>query len=176
MSNLKPLFNCIRKYPVFILCSLFTACSGTTEDGIEESYFIEGQTSEGFEDGTYCADVTYYNPNTGTENTYTLEVEIEFNQVIQINWNNGGWMDTDHFSPVDLDSDGTCSFSNDQGYDYTVQITGKDCGATDAYNYQNDFQEDQVASTCPSCGVEKDEYEEYCYDCQMDIEDSYYHE
>jgi hypothetical protein len=110
---------------VFVL----TSCGSSNS---EEEYAIEGQTAEGFEDGTHCASVTYNNPNTGTEKTYTLEVEVSGNQVTQINWNNGGWLDEDHFTPEELDVDGKCSFSSDKGYDYTVEIIGEHCNNLDS--------------------------------------------
>lgn len=103
-------------------------------------YTIEGQTADGFEDGTYCADVTYDNPNTGTSSDYTLEVEVQGNQVTQINWGNGGWLDEDHFYAGELDENGSCSFSSDKGYDYTVSLIGQNCGNLDSegqYTKQN---------------------------------------
>jgi hypothetical protein len=113
---------------VFVLAS----CGSSSSEDSEEEYAIEGQTADGFEDGTYCADVTYYNPNTGTSNDYTLEVEVSSNEVTQINWGNGGWMDEDHFYSQELDSEGSCSFTSDKEYDYTVKITGKNCGNLDS--------------------------------------------
>jgi hypothetical protein len=118
-------------YLIMLLFSL-ASCGSSDNDEYDEEYPIEGQTEEGFEDGTYCADVTYSNPNTGTENTYTLEVEVYNNEVTQINWNNGGWLDEDHFTAEQIDSDGSCSFTSDKGYDYTVEITGKNCGNLDS--------------------------------------------
>jgi hypothetical protein len=120
---------------LFIICLSIYSCSGNSneyEDEFSDEYLIEGQSADGFEDGTYCADVTYYNPNTGTENTYTLEVEVYNNEVTQINWNNGGWLDEDHFSAPVLDENGSCSFTSDKGYDYTVEITGKNCSNADS--------------------------------------------
>ena len=102
---------------LIILVFVLVSCSTSGADEYDEEYPIGGQTEEGFEDGTYCADVTYSNPNTGTENTYTLEVEVYNNEVTQINWNNGGWLDEDHFTAEQLDSDGSCSFTSDKGYD-----------------------------------------------------------
>ena len=145
---------------VFVLAS----CGSSSSEDSEEEYDIEGQTEDGFEDGTYCADVTYYNPNTGTENTYTLEVEVYNNEVTQINWGNGGWMDEDHFYSQELDSDGSCSFTSDKGYDYTVQITGQDCGYTDESSFESDMQNEEESYTCPECGGEKNEYDNYCED------------
>ncbi len=150
---------------VFVLAS----CGSSNSEESEVEYAIEGQTADGFEDGTYCADVTYYNPNTGTSNDYTLEVEVSGNEVTQINWGNGGWMDEDHFYAEELDSDGTCSFTSDKGYEYTVQITGRDCGYTDESSFEDDVQEDEEVSTCPNCGSEKDEYNSYCEDCEDEM-------
>jgi hypothetical protein len=115
---------------ILLIISFLFSCNGSTDD----QFAIEGQTEEGFADGTYCADVTYDNPNTGTSSDYTLEVEVEGNKVTQINWGNGGWMDEDHFNAEDIDEDGNCSFTSDKGYDYTVHITGKNCGDIDSDN------------------------------------------
>ena len=154
------------KYIIYILIATFSILSCNSDSSSESEFAIEGQTEDGFEDGTYCAEVTYDNPNTGTSNTYTLEVEVQYNQVTQINWGNGGWMDEDHFSAVDLDENGYCSFSSDKGYDYTVQIIGRDCGSTDESSFESDVQEDEEDVTCPECGGEKYDSEEYCSDCQ----------
>lgn len=40
-----------------LLTQLFSSCNNTSSDVTEDDYSIDGQTSEGFEDGTYCADV-----------------------------------------------------------------------------------------------------------------------
>jgi hypothetical protein len=82
----------------------------------------ENSTSSTYADGSYCATVEYYNPNTGTQSTYSLTVEVEDNSLIQINWPNGGWLDDSHFSPTELDEEGTTSFTSDEGYEYTVQL------------------------------------------------------
>ena len=157
-------------YFLFILVTL-QSC-GSNESSYDEDYSLEEYGSSGYEDGTYCAEVEYYNPNTGTNNTYTLEVEVYNNELTQINWGNGGWMDEDHFTSEELDSDGTCSFTSDKGYEYTVQITGQDCGYTDESTFESDVQEDEEAVTCPKCGDEKDsEYDDYCYWCERKTED-----
>jgi hypothetical protein len=120
---------------LFIICLSIYSCSGNSneyEDEFSDEYPIEGQSAEGFEDGTYCADVNYYNPNTSTDKTYTLEVEVSNNEVVQINWGNGGWLDEDHFSAPTLDENGSCSFTSDRGYDYTVEITGRNCSNLDS--------------------------------------------
>src|SRR6266700_4974741 len=43
----------------------------------------------GFHDGTYTADVSYSNPKTGFSNEYTLDVEVEDCQIVQIDFQNG---------------------------------------------------------------------------------------
>lgn len=84
----------------------------------------EQDENEKYPDDTYCAEVEYYNPNTGTHSSYTLTVEVESNEITQINFPNGGWLDNDHFSSVELEEDGTASFTSDKGYDYEITIIG----------------------------------------------------
>ncbi len=75
-----------------------------------------------FEDGTYSASVDYYNPETGYSQTYTLDVVVEDCEVIQIEFPNGGWLDSDHITPGKLDDDGTCTINGDEGKTYDIQI------------------------------------------------------
>jgi len=79
------------------------------------------------DNGKYCADVEYYNPNTKTKSTYTLNVEVKNNKLTKIYWANGGWLDTDHFNSEELDENGWCSFTNDTGNQYEVQINDGSC-------------------------------------------------
>jgi hypothetical protein len=110
---------------LFLFLGLIQSCGNSSNN--EEEFTIEGQTAEGYEDGTYCADVTYYNPNTGTTNDYSLSVEVVNNEVVQINFDNGGWMDNDHITPQELDENGECTLVNERDYEYTVKITGQGC-------------------------------------------------
>lgn len=84
-----------------------------------------------YEDGTYCADVGYYNPNTGIKNTYKLNVEVENNELTKIYWPNGGWLDETHFDSPAIEDDGSCSFTSDRGNQYSVAITGSKCSFSD---------------------------------------------
>ena len=84
------------------------------------------EEKEKFPDDTYCAEVEYYNPKTGTRSSYTLTVEVESNEVVEINFPNGGWLDNDHFSGADLEDDGTTNFTSDRGYEYDITIIGSD--------------------------------------------------
>jgi hypothetical protein len=163
---MKVKFVAIKVLVLFLIVFLNTSCKSSNDESPSEYV-----TAEGYEDGTYCADVSYYNPNTGTSNSYTLEVEVQGNQVTQINWGNGGWLDEDHFYAQDLDDSGYCSFTSDKGYDYTVQITGQDCGYTDESSFESDVQEDEETVTCPNCGGDKDDYDTYCQSCTSRIED-----
>ena len=54
----------------------------------ENDYASIDDDDSALEDGTYTATVDYYNPNTGYSNTYTLDVEVENNQVVQIDFPN----------------------------------------------------------------------------------------
>lgn len=139
-----------RQLFVFLLLTSFISSCSNSESNNEKSQFtIEGQTSDGFKDGTYCADVTYYNPNTGTTSDYTLEVEVERNEVVQINFDNGGWLDSDHITPEKLNENGECTLISDRDYEYTVKITGKDCITSSASNPETD--EDLPRYTFKQC-------------------------
>jgi hypothetical protein len=127
----------------FLVCVLigfffFNASDNTSSDAEETEYAIEGQTADGFEDGTYCAEVDYYNPNTGTNNSYTLEVEVQYNEVVKILFGNGGWLDSDHMTPQTLDENGECVITTDRNYEYAIKITGKYCDYPDDINPEED--------------------------------------
>lgn len=102
---------------IYLIFSSYNG-SSTTESSYED---YDSELSH--PDGTFSADVNYYNPNTGTSSTYTLDVEVENNEVTVIYWPNGGQLDDSHFTPQELDSNGSCFFTSDQGYDYEVTIT-----------------------------------------------------
>ena len=151
---------------------LLSSCGDSSSSSYNDEFEDYYDEEEGFEDGTYCAEVDYYNPNTGTSSTYTLNVEVEGNELTTIYWANGGWLDDDHFYPEELDSDGYCSFESDNGYEYEVRITGSECPYTDERRAENEYQRDVDEITCPKCGDEKDsEYDDYCYWCQRKIDD-----
>lgn len=160
---------------LFLMAILsITSCKKSTEnseDFEEISTTTDEDGNEAYPDGTYCADIDYYNPDSGTRSTYTLNVEVENNEVTVIHWPNGGWLDDSHFSPEELDSSGSCSFTSDKGYEYTIQITGPECSYTDETKVQNDSEDDQAALTCPMCGGAKESYDEMCYFCKSRQED-----
>ncbi|RZK12923.1 MAG: hypothetical protein EOO46_01425 [Flavobacterium sp.] len=75
-----------------------------------------------YEDGLHPATVDYYNPETGREKTYSLEVEVEDCEVITIYFPKGGWLDSDHLYPEQLDRDGSATLEDDRGRTFDVQI------------------------------------------------------
>jgi hypothetical protein len=154
---------------VFVLFVAFQSCkkaNSSYEDDETESFVSESESSEAYPDGTYAADVEYYNPDTGTRNTYTLNVEVESNEVTVIHWPNRGWLDDSHFSSQELDSSGYCSFTSDQGYEYSIQITGSETSYTDEGRARSDSEDDQAAVTCSECGGTKYSYDDVCSDCK----------
>ena len=129
---------------------------------------IESDTESldfGYQDGTYCAEIEYYNPSTGTRNSYNLDVEVENGELTLIHWPNNGWLDDSHFSPTDITS-GECGFISDRGNTYAVVLNELGgCGYTDETRLSRDLQNDIEAATCPECGDEKEKYDDYCYSC-----------
>lgn len=128
---------------------------------VSEEEDPEDVSQEKYPDNTYCADIEYYNPDTGARNTYSLNVEVENNEVIVIHWPNGGWLDSTHFSPEELDDSGSCSFSSYDGKQYDIQITGSECSYTDNVRSNEDDNgsyEDNSETT--DSNEESDENEE----------------
>ena len=97
-----------------------------TRYGTEESENVEeleeNNSSCKFEDGNYSATVDYNNPETGYSATYTLDVEVQDCQVVQINFPNDGYLDEDHISYADIDEDGRASVDGEDGKTYEIQI------------------------------------------------------
>jgi len=91
---------------------------GSSDDG-GNSFF--GGSGCRFEDNTYSAMVDYYNEETGYSQTYRLDVNVSDCEVIQINFPNGGWLDSDHITPAELDEDGRCTVYG-EGKTYEIQI------------------------------------------------------
>ena len=130
----------------FLLLSLFNiifcSCSSTTDkkESIEkpansysspsyhrnnnndEDESDENSSSCKIEDGTYSATVDYNNSETGYSNTYTLDVDVENCQVVQINFPKGGWLDEDHIDVADIDEDGNANVSGENGKSYEIHI------------------------------------------------------
>lgn len=76
----------------------------------------------GVEDGTQSATVDYTNAETGYSATYTLDVEVENCQVVQIDFNNGGYLDGDHIDPADIDENGDALVEDDRGRSFEVHL------------------------------------------------------
>jgi hypothetical protein len=87
-----------------------------------EENSIESNSGCKFEDGNYSATVDYNNPETGYSSSYTLDVEVQDCQVIQINFPKGGYLDEDHISFADIDEDGRASVDGEDGKTYEIQI------------------------------------------------------
>lgn len=89
------------------------------ESGEENNEYSNGCK---FEDGTYSATVDYNNPETGYSATYTLDVEVQDCQIVQINFPNDGYLDEDHISYADIDEDGNATVDGEDGKTYEIQI------------------------------------------------------
>ncbi len=74
----------------------------------------------GHKDGTYCADINYHYPKTGTRSDYTLLVDVENNRVNTIYWNNGGHLDSKYFTPPRI-VNGRAKITTSEGKKYKVK-------------------------------------------------------
>lgn len=99
--------------------------SGETFSGGEVSKEKDAILDENeckFKDGIHSAIVEYHNFKTGYSKEYKLEVEVENCEVVKINFPNGGWLDSDHITPEELDGNGSCTVEGEGGKNYKIQI------------------------------------------------------
>ena len=160
-----------KKIILFLLLvfSLQTSCKkseSSSSNNDENTISNNDESNDAYPDGIYCADIDYYNPDTGTRSSYTLNVEVENNEVTVIHWSNGGWLDGSHFSPEQLNGSGSCSITSFDGKQYDIQITGGETSYTDETKVQNDSDDDNAAVTCPKCGGDKETYVDLCWSCE----------
>src|ERR1044072_408154 len=103
----------------------------------------EEQNGE-YQDGTYCAEGEYYCSKTGTNSTYTLNVDIENGELVKIYWPNGGWLHESNFVAPDI-SDDVAHFTSDRDVDYTVRIIGEegDCSTSAYADDEDDLIQEQ---------------------------------
>lgn len=92
------------------------------EDDLEEESYYYEEENVGYEDGTYTATVYYNNPETDYSATYTLDVEVEDNEVTIIYFPNDGYLDEDHIWPEELDDEGYVMIYGEEGKTYEIQI------------------------------------------------------
>jgi hypothetical protein len=104
---------------LFLLISL--SCTSCNYESIDEPQEETDSDCE-YEDGTHSATVDYYNPETGHNAEYDLEVEVQDCEVIQINFPKGGWLDSDHISPTALDENGNATIEDDQGRTWEIHL------------------------------------------------------
>lgn len=119
-----------KTIPLCLYFGLLLSCtdasnSDSSESSIQDNTESENSSDENgckFENGTHSAAVDYYNPETGYTQTYILDVEVENCEVVQINFPRGGWLDSDHISPSELNEEGSCTIEGEGGKIYEIQI------------------------------------------------------
>lgn len=70
--------------------------------------------------GSYCADVRYYNPNTGTDSEYRSKVEVDNNILTRVDFPNGHH-DQDEFGYQNIKNKGEAIYKV-RGSQYIVKI------------------------------------------------------
>lgn len=158
---------------LLFLILVFSSCGNPSNNSSNSRSNYSSDSSYEYEDGTYCAEIEYYYSRTGTSSEYTLEVEIEDDELVKIYWSNGGWLDDSHFDPPDI-SDGSAEFSSDRGVDYEIEIIGEegDCNLSHYSPSEASFISEAKKKLCPNCGGRKYSSDTYCDDCTDEIENT----
>ena len=145
MSKESAYFNFSRLYKqvrLVLLSAFFMSCNAGNDKSNQQSASnqsvdqTETQTNIETLHGSYCAEVTYSNANTGTHSNYSLLVDVKGNQVICIHWPQGGQLDLDHFNPVQISSDSTSQIQTFEGKQYRVKIVGPESACSDRFQGQ----------------------------------------
>lgn len=84
-------------------------------------------------DGRYCALVTYNNPATGANSTYSLIVDCDDQKLLSIQWPQGGQLDTTHFEPVKFTSDSVAIVQMVKNKNYRVKIIGDEAYCSERF-------------------------------------------
>lgn len=83
----------------------------------------EAEEKRSIKDGSYIADVEYFNISTGANVTYVTKVMVRDGYLEVIKWPNGVWLASNYFKPHKIRQDGTCIIKNiEAGYENRVKI------------------------------------------------------
>ncbi|WP_439880924.1 hypothetical protein ACSX1A_17450 [Pontibacter sp. MBLB2868] len=74
---------------------------------------IKSSKTSNIQDGWYEATVKYYNSSTYTRSTYTLNVKVQYNRVVAIDFGDGGSIHSGYNNSGYIYSGGTLSFQRD---------------------------------------------------------------
>lgn len=106
---------------VCILLSCGNSSKSQQYNSIEDEEYYDNEGNS-IEDGTYSADVDYYNQETGYSATYTLDVEVQEGCITTIYFPNDGYLDDSHIDGTELDDEGNCVICDDEGREFSIHI------------------------------------------------------
>ena len=116
----------IRHYIIVFLAIILISCNDDEDTNPDTSNTVNenNSTETGckYSDGSHSATVEYNNPRTGHIATYTLNVEVQNCEVIEIDFPKGGWLDDSHIDATEVSSDGDASIEDDKGRTFNVHI------------------------------------------------------
>lgn len=171
MFKLNVHFKFSRSYKhvgLVLLLAFFMSCNAGNEQSNQQASpnqtvdQTENPTSKEALHGSYCAEVTYSNPNTGTHSNYSLLVDVKKNEVICIHWPQGGQMDLDHFSPSKISDDSVSQIQTFEGKNYRVKIVGPE--SLCAERFQGQLQQCKgTTKEGKRCKRMTDNANGYCY-------------
>jgi hypothetical protein len=114
--------NLMKKKLILLMLLVFVTVPKTDYSlNQSEKYILTSNNI--IEDGWYQATVKYYNYNTGTNSTYTLNVKVEDDEVIEIDFGNGGSVHTGYNNEGYIYSGGDLSFTKDYNDNITEAYT-----------------------------------------------------
>ena len=160
--------NLIDFFFFFFISLLGVRCSTTSGEQYESA----------FSDGTYCSYLSVYDRQHGGTYEYDVEVKIDDNKLVSIEWPTEHFLVNDSFDPAKVGEDGTGVFISEMGFKYYFDISDFPCSFRDrtidahvsptnsntfgCYNC-GDANYELIDGLCPSCYASENGGEEEDY-------------
>jgi hypothetical protein len=119
------------RFLLFILLFFYLSSCETDVDKKREEHKQDARSFKpieqdagncGLSDGEHEAEVEYTNPNTNYSKEYTLNIQVENCQVVEIDFPKGGWLDMHHIEPTEIDENGDASLTDDKGREWSIHF------------------------------------------------------
>ncbi len=90
---------------------------------LNRSEYFVSNFSTGIEEGWYQATIKYENSKTGTYETYSLKVQVQYDKVVKIDFGNGGSVHSGYNNEGYIYTGGSLSFEKDYNGNTTAAAT-----------------------------------------------------
>jgi hypothetical protein len=106
---------------ILFLCLLLTSCETNTQEPVTtQTEQVATASEQNQSESGNSGNVHYRNPGTGYEADYTLDADIEGDEVTTIYFGNGGYLDESHIVSSERIDESTIEVIDDRGRIFEV--------------------------------------------------------